>query len=51
MFKVCGIIGISKIKFFHFSGTERVIHNTNINIINTYNTNKNIKTIPNLINL
>ena len=22
MFKVCGIIGISKIKFFNFSGTE-----------------------------
>ena len=26
MFKVCGIIGISKIKFFDFSGTERVKH-------------------------
>ena len=24
MFKVCGIIGISKIEFFNFSGTERV---------------------------
>ena len=24
MFKVCGIIGISNIKFFNFSGTERV---------------------------
>ena len=24
MFKVCGIIGISNIKFFHFSGTKRV---------------------------
>ena len=24
MFKVCGIIGISKIKFFNFSGNERV---------------------------
>ena len=31
MFKVCGIIAISKIKFFNFSGTERVEHNTNIN--------------------
>ena len=24
MFKICGIIGISKIKFFNFSGTERI---------------------------
>ena len=24
MFKVCGIIGISKIEYFNFSGTERV---------------------------
>ena len=24
MFKVCGIIGVSKIEFFNFSGTERV---------------------------
>ena len=24
MFKVCGIIGISKIEFFKFSGTEKV---------------------------
>ena len=24
MFKVCGIIGISKTEFFNFSGTERV---------------------------
>ena len=24
MFKVCGIIGITKIVFFNFSGTERV---------------------------
>ena len=27
MFKVCVIIGISKIKFFNFSGTERVTYN------------------------
>ena len=26
MFKVCGIIGISKIEFFNFSGNERVKH-------------------------
>ena len=24
MFKICGIFGISKIKFFNFSGAERV---------------------------
>ena len=24
MFKVCGIIGISKIEFINFSGTEKV---------------------------
>ena len=24
MFKVCGVIGISKIEFFNFSSTERV---------------------------
>ena len=24
IFKFCGIIGISKIEFFHFSGTEKV---------------------------
>ena len=24
MFEVCGIIGLSKIEFFHFSGNERV---------------------------
>ena len=42
MFKVCGIIGFSKIKFFNFSSTERVKHNTNINkYIN--NTNKKSK--------
>ena len=27
MFKVCGIIGVSKIEFFYFSGTERVKQN------------------------
>ena len=27
MFKVCEIIGISKIEFFDFSGTERVKQN------------------------
>ena len=27
MFKVCGIIGISKIEFFSFSDTERVKQN------------------------
>ena len=26
MFKVCGLIGISKINFFNFSGTQRVKH-------------------------
>ena len=42
MFKVCGIIGFSKMKFFNFSSTERVKHNTNINkYIN--NTNKKSK--------
>ena len=30
MFKVCGIIGISKIEFFNFSGTERVKILTNL---------------------
>ena len=34
MFKVCGIIGVSKIEFFYFSGTERVKQNQ-----------KNLKTI------
>ena len=27
VFKVCGIIGISEIEFFNFSGTERVKQN------------------------
>ena len=27
MFKVCGIIGISKIEFFNFSGAERIKQN------------------------
>ena len=27
MLKVCGIIGISKIKFFNFCGTERIKQN------------------------
>ena len=31
MFKVCGIIGISKIKFFNFSGIERVNRDLRIN--------------------
>ena len=31
MFKVCGIIGISKIKFFNFSGIERVYRDLRIN--------------------
>ena len=46
------IIRISKIKFFNFSSTERVKHNTNINkyIIHD-DTNKKIKTIPNLLSL
>ena len=29
IFKICGIIGISKIEFFDFSGTERVKQFTN----------------------
>ena len=40
MFKVCGIIGISKIEFFYFSGTERVKQNQ-----------KNLKTIKNRLSL
>ena len=37
---VCRIIGISKIKFFNFSGTERVKQNQ-----------KNLKAIQNLLTL
>ena len=40
MFKVCGIIGISKIEFFNFSGTEKVKQNQ-----------KKLKTIQNLLSL
>ena len=40
MFKVCVIIGISKIKFFNFSGTERVKQNQ-----------ENLKTIQNHLSL
>ena len=40
MFKVCGIIGISKIEFFNFFGTERVKQNQ-----------KKLKTIQNLVSL
>ena len=40
MFKVCGIIGISKIKFFNFSSNERVKQNQ-----------RNLKTIENLLGL
>ena len=40
MFKVCGIIGISKIGFFNFSGTERVKQNQ-----------KNLETIQNFLSL
>ena len=43
MFKVCGIIGISKTKFFNFSSPERVKHNTNINKYIINNTNKKSK--------
>ena len=39
-FKVCGTMGILKIGFFNFSGTERVKKNQN-----------NSKTIQNLLNL
>ena len=42
MFKVCGIIGISKIEFFNFSGTERVKQNK---------IKKNKKTVQNLLSL
>ena len=38
--KVCGTIGISKIEFFNFSGTERVKQNQ-----------KKFKTIQNLLSL
>ena len=27
IFKVCGVIGISKVAFFYFSGTDRVKQN------------------------
>ena len=40
MFKVCVIIGISKIEFFNFSGTERVKE-----------IKKKLKTIQNLLSL
>ena len=40
MFKVCRIIGISKIEFLIFCGTERVTQNQ-----------KNLKTIQNLLSL
>ena len=40
MFKACVIIGISKIEFFNFSGTERVKQNK-----------KNLKTNQNLLSL
>ena len=40
MFNVWGIIGISKIEFFNFSGTERVKQNQ-----------KNLKTNENLLGL
>ena len=39
MFKVCVIIGISKIEFFNFSGTERV-KTKNINHIFRFRGNK-----------
>ena len=51
MFQFCRIIGISKIKFFNFSGTERIKSNTNINKYITLNTNKKIKTILDLLSL
>ena len=38
-FKVCGTIGISKIKFFNFYGTERVKQNQNDNNNNNNNNN------------
>ena len=34
MFKVCVIIGIPKIEFFNFPGTERIKENNNKKIIN-----------------
>ena len=40
MFKIFGIIGISKVEFFDFSGTERVKQNQ-----------KDLKTIQNLLSL
>ena len=40
MFKICGIIGVSKIVFFSFSGIERVKQ-----------TQKKLKTTQNLLNL
>ena len=38
-FKVCGIIGISKIVFFAFSGTERVKRTVNIPVVNNDSSN------------
>ena len=40
LFKVCGVIGISKIKFFNFSGNERVKEDQ-----------KRLKTTQNLLSL
>ena len=40
MFKICGIIGVSKIVFFSFSGIERVKQ-----------TQKKLKTTQNLLSL
>ena len=36
MFKVCGIIGISKIEFFNFSGAERVNDVLNLTKVNGF---------------
>ena len=38
-FKVCGIIGISKIVFLDFSGTERVKRTVNIPVVNNDSSN------------
>ena len=45
VFKVCGIIGISKIEFFK---TERVKHSTNINKYKIHHSDKKIRKLLSL---
>ena len=48
MFRICGIIGISKIEFFNFSGNERVktIYRQNIIILIFFLIKKSINSKP-----